>query len=46
MYCETYLRDLKFGYIMFRDLYEKMEEHFPEELDKVYNENWKIVYED
>lgn len=41
-YCETYLNDLKFGYLMFKDLYELVDEKTAEE---IYDKNYEIIYE-
>jgi hypothetical protein len=47
MYCKTYLRDLKFGYLLSKDLYELIskDERYKENLDEIFDKNYKIIYE-
>jgi hypothetical protein len=47
-YCKTYLRDLQFGYRMFKDLFELIYEDpkYKEELEKIYDKNYDIPYRD
>lgn len=47
-YCQTYLRDLQFGYIMNKFFVENIYEHLSEELkakiDQAYDEIYDKVY--
>ena len=47
-YCGGYLNDLKFGYLMYKDMYELICEFEDERLDakvnKLYDEKYDIVY--
>lgn len=47
-YCVTYLRDLKFGYLMSKDLYELIADDpkYKDRLEKIYDENYEIIYKD
>lgn len=47
-YCETYLKDLKFGYLMYKDLYELISEDpkHSEKLEEIFDTNYDIVYRD
>jgi hypothetical protein len=45
-YCETYLKDLRFGYMMYKDLYKLICEDpkYKDELDKIWDENYDIIH--
>lgn len=43
-YCEWYLRDLRFGYIMFRETYDLLEIHCEEEMSEIYDKNYNLIY--
>lgn len=43
-YCRGYLDDLRFGYIMFRETYKLLEENHNDELEKIYNKNYNLIY--
>ena len=45
-YCEAYLKDLKFGYMMNRFFQNEIAEHLPEELKAKYNAKWEEVYDE
>lgn len=47
-YCETYLQDLKFGYLMYKDLYELISDDpdHSEKLEQIFDTNYDIVYRD
>ena len=45
-YCETYLRDLKFGYLMHKDMWDLIPKD-PEtqvKLDEIFDKNYERVY--
>jgi len=48
LYCEFYLRDLRFGYWMYKDLYEIIsksgDKDLIEKLDITFDKNWDIAY--
>lgn len=45
-YCKSYLRDLKFGYQMYKDIYDLIpkDEETQKKLDKILDENYDIFY--
>jgi hypothetical protein len=45
-YCESYLQDLKFGYLMYKDLYELISDDpkYSEKLEQIFDTNYDIVY--
>ena len=47
-YCETYLKDLKFSYILSRELLKLIDQHndieLNKKLDEVYDTIWDEVY--
>jgi hypothetical protein len=45
-YCRGYLRDLKFGYAMYKDVYKLIpeDEKTQAEFDRIWNENFEIFY--
>ena len=47
-YCETYLKDLQFGYRMSKDLFNLIEEKGDEEmkksLDELYDKNYDLTW--
>ena len=43
-YCESYLKDLHFGYKMNRFFEGKIADRLPEELAKEYDSKWEEVY--
>jgi len=46
MYCRGNLNELKFGYLMFEDLYNLIskDEKLSETLSEIYNKNWDIIF--
>lgn len=44
LYCEWYLKDLKFHSKMFKDTVKLLEESHSQELEKIYDENYDIFY--
>lgn len=45
-YCETYLRDLKFGYLMYKDMWELIPKDAESQakLDKIFDDNYDLIY--
>ena len=45
-YCETYLNELKFGYMMYHDLMEIIDEDdkYSDEVDKIWDKNYDMVF--
>jgi hypothetical protein len=47
-YCETYLKELQFGYRMFKELYnlidEKGDEEMKKSLDELYDKNYDLTW--
>ena len=47
-YCGTYLKDLQFGYRMFKELYnlidEKGDEEMKKSLDELYDKNYDLTW--
>lgn len=45
-YCKTYLRDLKFGYQMYKDIFNLIpkDEETQKKFDKIWHENYDIFY--
>ena len=45
-YCKTYLNDLKFGYLMYKDLYHylKDDEESKKKIDQIFDENYDFIY--
>lgn len=45
-YCETYLKDLHFSYLMYKDLMNMLDgdEKYDKQIDEIYNENYDIIY--
>jgi hypothetical protein len=45
-YCEWYLRDLKFGYYMYRQIDELVgdDEKYKEQIDKMFDETYDKIY--
>jgi len=45
-YCEKYLRDLKFGYLMHRDTHDflKDDEESKKKIDEIFDKNWDLIY--
>jgi hypothetical protein len=45
-YCEGYLKDLKFAYLMYKDLMGLLEDdpNHKEAIDKMFDKNWDIVF--
>lgn len=44
-YCKTYLADLKFGYLMYHDMYSLIKD--PEDklkLDEIFHKNYDLIY--
>lgn len=44
-YCDVYLRELKFGYIMNKWFYNEIRSHISEELQKLYDDKWSDTYD-
>lgn len=48
-YCGTYLKDLQFGYRMFKDLFnlidEKGDDEMKKSLDELYDKNYDLTWE-
>lgn len=48
-YCGGNLNELKFGYLMFRDMYELIsdlnDKELDAKLDKLYDENWALIFD-
>jgi hypothetical protein len=46
-YCETYLKDLKFGYKMYRKLLGLIEEDekYREQVNRIWDETWDSIYD-
>jgi hypothetical protein len=44
MYCDTYLLDLKFNSLMFRDMYDLLAKNHKIELDEFYDKNYELIY--
>ena len=46
-YCESYLDDLKYGYLMYKDLYGLLSDDKETQLKlkEIINKNYKLVYE-
>jgi hypothetical protein len=44
-YCDTYLRDLKLGYVMNRWFIENVHPHISEELKNLYDTKWSDTYD-
>ena len=45
LYCEGYLRDLKFKASVLDDCFELLEKHCDKEFDDIYDKHWEIFYE-
>lgn len=45
-YCQGYLEDLRFGYLMHKDLYNLIaeDENYKQRLEEIWEENYNIVY--
>ena len=45
-YCESYLRDLKFGYKMYEDIYDLIpkDEETNKKIDEIFNKNFEKYY--
>lgn len=45
-YCEWYLRDLKFGYKMYDDIYDLIpkDEETKKKFDEIFNKNFDLYY--
>ena len=45
-YCQTYLKDLKFGYKMYNDLMDLLaeDEKYKQEIDEIWNKNYDSIY--
>lgn len=44
-YCETYLADLRFAYLMFKDMWELVDsEEGKKKLDEIYDKNRDLIY--
>jgi hypothetical protein len=45
-YCETYLKDLKFGYLMYSDIYSLLKDDVKskKKIDEIFHKNWDLIY--
>ena len=45
-YCQGYLKDLKFAYLMYKDLTRLFEEdpNHKETIEKMFDKNWDIIF--
>jgi hypothetical protein len=45
-YCEWYLRDLKFGYVMYDEIYDLIpkDEETQKKFNEIFDKNFKIYY--
>lgn len=44
-YCETYLNELKFGYLMYKDMWELVTgEEEKKKLEKLFSENYDLIF--
>lgn len=41
-YCKGYLKDLKFGYLMYKDIYDFVPK---DKIDEIFDKNWEKIYE-
>ena len=46
-YCDWYLRDLRFGYVMFEKIYGLVHDDpkYKDEIDKMYDKYWDLIFE-
>jgi len=44
LYCERYLKDLRFNSLMFKDTYDLLEKSHKAELEKIYDKNYDLIY--
>jgi hypothetical protein len=46
-YCETYLKELKFGYIMYHELLKMVDgdEKYKEHVDKLWDEKYDLIFD-
>lgn len=42
LYCERYLKDLQFAYLMYHDLYDLIPK---DKMDEIHDKNYKKIYE-
>jgi hypothetical protein len=45
-YCESYLKDLKFGYVMYEDVYDLIpkDEETEKKLHEIWEKNYELIY--
>ena len=45
-YCESYLKDLKFGYLMYDSIYDLIpkDEETQKKLDEIWEKNYDLIY--
>jgi hypothetical protein len=45
-YCETYLKELKFGYLMYHKLFELIDkdERYEKQVDELWDEIWDEIF--
>ena len=45
-YCSGYLKDLKFSYLMYKDLMRLLEDdpNHKEAIDEMFDKNWDIIF--
>jgi hypothetical protein len=45
-YCESYLKDLKFGYLMYEDVYDLIpkDEETEKKLHEIWEKNYELIY--
>ena len=47
-YCQTYLKELKFGYVMYHKLLELIDEDpkYEDQVNKIWDEVWDKIFDD
>lgn len=43
-YCKTYLKHLKFAYLMYQELFEMLHESDPDRADAIFDKNYDKIY--
>jgi hypothetical protein len=45
-YCQTYLKELKFGYIMYHEILKMIDgdEKYEEKVNEVFDKTWDIIF--
>jgi hypothetical protein len=46
VYCETYLKELKFGYIMYNDILNLVDgdKKYDKKIDEIFDKNWDSIF--